>query len=209
MNLISDLNWRYATKKMNGEMVSDEKLNLVLDAINLTATSYGLQPFKVTVVSNPDIKLQLQAAAYGQPQVGSCSHVLVFTVPLKITKDDIQKFIDLMVTERKVPAVVLDDYKNTILNTIGAQPADKQQEWSAKQAYIALGTALVAAAEQKIDACPMEGLDTAQFDKILGLTKKGYKSVVMMVLGYRASTDESAKYAKVRKAKNDMFEMVN
>lgn len=209
MSLRNDLNWRYASKKMNGENISEEQLNAVLTAINLSASSYGLQPFKVTVVSQADIKDKLQIAAYGQPQVGSSSHILVFTVPLKITEAYIQNYICLIADERNIPVGFLDDYKNTLLKTVVALPADVQQIWATKQAYIALGTALVAAAEQKIDACPMEGFDAVEFDKILNLTEKGFKSVVILVLGHRAETDTYANFNKVRKAKVDMFEMVN
>jgi nitroreductase / dihydropteridine reductase len=209
MSLINDLNWRYATKKMNGENIPEEKLNPVLTATNLSASSYGLQPFKIYMVTNHDTKQKLQEASYNQPQVGSCSHVLVFTVPLKISEAYIQEFINFEASERNIPVSILEDYKNTMMSTVGALPAEQQQIWATKQAYIALGTALAAAAEQRIDACPMEGFDAMAFDKILGLTEKGFKSVVMLVLGYRAETDLSAKYTKVRKPINIMFEMIS
>jgi nitroreductase len=208
MSLIQDLNWRYATKNMNGETVSDEKLTAILKATNLAATSYGLQPFTILVVSNKEIKLKLQEAAYGQAQVGSSSAVLVFAVPLKITTADIEGFINLVATTRSMPVEALDGYKGMILGTVGALPAEQQQIWSAKQAYIALGTALAAAAEQKVDACPMEGFDAAQFDEILGLTEKGLKSVVIMPVGYRSADDATAKYIKVRKLESELFHFV-
>ena len=208
MTLIKDLNWRYATKNMNGKAVSEEKLNVILEATNLAATSYGLQPFTVIVVENKDMKAQLQAAAYGQTQVGSSSHILVFTVPLEITAADIQTFIDNVATTRHVPANVLDHYKSMMLDTVVALPAEQQQIWATKQAYIALGTALTAAAEQKVDACPMEGFDVAAFDKILGLTEKRLKAIVMLPIGFRADSDATANFAKVRKSKEEMFFMV-
>ena len=208
MSLIQDLNWRYATKNMNGETVSDEKLTAILKATNLAATSYGLQPFTILVVSNKEIKLKLQEAAYGQAQVGSSSAVLVFAVPLKITTADIEGFINLVATTRTMPVEALDGYKGMILGTVGALPAEQQQIWSAKQAYIALGTALAAAAEQKVDACPMEGFDASQFDEILGLTEKGLKSVVIMPVGYRSADDATAKYIKVRKLESELFHFV-
>ena len=208
MSLIQDLNWRYATKNMNGETVSSEKLEAILAATNLAATSYGLQPFTVLVVSNEETKAKLQAAAYGQPQVGSSSSVLVFTVPLKITTEDIEAFINLVATTRSIPVEALDGYKGMILGTVGALPAEQQQIWSAKQAYIALGTALAAAAEQKVDACPMEGFDAAHFDEILGLAEKGLKSVVIMPVGFRASDDATAQYIKVRKPESELFHFV-
>jgi nitroreductase / dihydropteridine reductase len=205
MSLLKDLNWRYATKKMTGEMVSEDQLNAILNATNLAATSYGLQPFTIVVVKNADIKAQLQTAAYGQAQVGSSSHVLVFAVPLKITAAYIQTFIDNVAATRHLSANVLDDYKNMISNTVGALSAEQQQVWATKQAYIALGTALDAAAEQKVDACPMEGFDAAAFDKILGLTEKELKSIVIMPIGFRADNDAASHFPKVRKAHEDMF----
>jgi nitroreductase / dihydropteridine reductase len=208
MSLVKDLNWRYATKNMSGKAVSGKKLTTILEAINLSASSYGLQPFTVMVVKNKSIKAKLQAAAYGQPQVGSSSHVLVFAVPLEITAADIQTFIDNVASTRNIPVNVLDGYKGMILNTVGALPAEQQQIWATKQAYIALGTGLAAAAEQKVDACPMEGFDAAAFDKILGLQKKGLKSVVIMPVGFRADTDATANFVKVRKAHDTMFHLV-
>jgi nitroreductase / dihydropteridine reductase len=208
MSLVKDLNWRYATKNMNGKAVSGKKLNTILEATNLAATSYGLQPFTVIVVKNKSIKAKLQAAAYGQTQVGSSSHILVFTVSLKITEADIQAHINNVATTRSIPVNVLDGYKGMMLSTVGALPAEQQQIWATKQAYIALGTALAAAAEQKIDACPMEGFDAAAFDKILGLTKKGLKAVVIMPLGFRDDSDATANFIKVRKSNEDMFHLV-
>ncbi len=208
MSLIQDLNWRYATKNMNGETVSAEKLETILAATNLAATSYGLQPFTVLVVTNEELKAKLQAAAYGQPQVGSSSAVLVFAVPLKITAEDIAAFINLVATTRSIPVEALDGYKGMILGTVGALPAEQQQIWAAKQAYIALGTALAAAAEQKVDACPMEGFDAPQFDEILGLTEKGLKAVVIMPIGYRSEDDATAQYIKVRKPESELFHFV-
>ena len=208
MSLIQDLNWRYATKAMSGETISDEKLAAILTVTNLAATSYGLQPFTIVVVSNEETKSKLQAAAYGQPQVGNSSSLLVFAVPLEITAADIEKFIIRVSVIRSIPVEALDGYKGMILNTVGALPAEQQQIWSAKQAYIALGTALAAAAEQKVDACPMEGFDAAQFDEILGLTEKGLKSLVIMPVGYRSADDVTAKYIKVRKPESELFHFV-
>lgn len=209
MSLINDLNWRYATKKMNGEMVSSEKLDTILEAVNLAATSYGLQPFTIIVVSNKDVKTKLQAAAFNQTQVGSSSHVLVFTVPLKLTEAHVETYINNIINTRGMSAEALAGFKQTMLNTVGALPEEKQQIWATKQAYIAFGTALAAAAEQKVDACPMEGFDANQIDEILGLKEKGLKTVVIMPIGFRADNDAMAKLKKVRKAKNDLFQFVN
>jgi nitroreductase / dihydropteridine reductase len=208
MSLIKDLAWRYATKNMSGKAVSKKKLESILSAINLSASSYGLQPYTVLVVSRKSVKAKLQAAAYNQPQVGSSSHVLVFAVKTAITPSDVDTFISLVATTRGIPESVLAGYKAQIMGTIGAAPAEQQQIWAAKQAYIALGTGLAAAAEQKVDACPMEGFNAAEFDKILGLTKMGLKSVTIMPIGYRHADDAVAGMAKVRKASEDMFHFV-
>ena len=209
MNLINDLNWRYATKAMNGGTVSEEKLNAILDATNLTASSYGLQPYTIMVVSNEEVKIQLQAAAYGQVQVGSSSHVLVFCVPTKLIPDDAKTFIENIAATRGIPLEALAGYQGMITGTINGMNEVQQQAWSAKQAYIALGTALIAAAEQKVDACPMEGFDAVKFDEILGLEAKGLKSVVILPIGFRSPEDATANYKKVRKATSDMFHFVN
>ena len=208
MSLLQDLQWRYATKKMNGTSVSDDQLQAVLDATQLSASSYGLQPYTIVVVSNQETKDKLMAAAYGQAQVGSSSHVLVFAVPLQITKGDIQAFTDNIATTRNLPSAAMDGYKAMILNTVGALPAEQQQVWSAKQAYIALGTALAAAATAKIDACPMEGFDAKQYDEILGLTALQLKSVVIMPIGFRAEGDEVMHFPKVRKSQEELFHFV-
>ena len=208
MSLIQDLNWRYATKKMNGESVSAEQLDTILKATNLAATSYGLQPFTVIVVSNIEVKQKLQAAAYGQLQVGTASHVLIFSVQEKLTEADIQIFIDNIAKTRSIPAEALDSYKGMMVGTIIGLTPEQQQSWSAKQAYIALGTALAAAAEQKVDSCPMEGFDATQFDEILGLKVKGLKSVVIMPIGFRADDDATSHYIKVRKPESELFDFV-
>ncbi len=209
MNIIENLNWRYATKRMNGNIVPQEKLDTILAATNLAATSYGLQPYTVLVVTNQAIKEKLQAAAYGQHQLGESSHVLVFCVPEQITKADIQAFMENIATTRSMPLEALSGYQQMIDGTVGQLTAEQQQIWSAKQAYIALGTALAAAAEQKVDACPMEGFNASEFGEILGLKEKGLKAVVLMPLGFRSDEDATQHYKKVRKESKDIFHMIN
>jgi nitroreductase / dihydropteridine reductase len=205
MSLVKDLQWRYATKNMNGKKVSPKKLEAILDAIHLAPSSFGLQPFTVSVINRQTTKDKLMAAAHGQKQIGSSSHILVFAVPLKLTAEDVQAFINNIVTTRGMPAHLLDGYKGMMTGMVTGMSAEQQQNWATKQAYIAFGMALAAAAEQKVDACPMEGFDAAQFDKILGLDKKGLKSVVILPIGFRAEDDAFADYAKVRKPKEQMF----
>jgi nitroreductase / dihydropteridine reductase len=209
MSLLQNLNWRYATKKMSSEKIPTEKLNAILDATNLSASSYGLQPYKIIVVGNDEVKQQLQTAAYGQVQVGASSHILVFCVPQNLTADDAKVFIENVSNTRGIPKEALAGYEGMIAGTINSLSEEQQQVWASKQAYIALGTAMIAAAEQEVDACPMEGFDTAKFDKILGLAAKGLKSVVMLPIGYRSADDATANYKKVRKSKTDMFQFVD
>jgi nitroreductase / dihydropteridine reductase len=209
MSLITDLNWRYASKLMNGEVIPSDKIETILNAINLSATSYGLQPYTIMVVSNKALKEKMQTAAYGQPQLTTSSHVLVFCVPDKLTTIDVETFIQNVATTRSIPIEMLEGYKQMMLGSIVSLTPEQQQIWSAKQAYIALGTALAAAAEQKIDACPMEGFNPNQVDEILNLTEKGLKSVVLLPLGIRSADDATANYAKVRKSKKAIFHYID
>jgi nitroreductase / dihydropteridine reductase len=208
MGLIKDLNWRYATKNMNGKKVSEKKLNIILDAISLAPTSYGLQPFKVLVVKSKSLKAKLGVAAYNQPQVAGSSHVLVFAVPTLITEADVVSYISNISSTRGVPVDKLEGFKNMMLGTVNGLTPELQQIWAAKQAYIALGFAMAAAAEQKIDACPMEGFNSNDFDKILGLAKKGLKSVVILPIGFRHEDDKTANVLKVRRPKEQIFEII-
>ena len=208
MKLIENLKWRYATKRMEKKKVTSKKLDAILDAIQLSASSFGLQPYTILVVKNQNTKLKLQAAAYNQAQLGESSHVLVFCVPQTITAADVSTFIKLVADTRGMPVSALAGYEAQIQSTVSGMSDAEKQNWSAKQAYVALGTALVAAAEQKVDACPMEGFDRQEFDKILGLAKKGLKSTVIMPIGYRSTEDIFAGAKKVRKAKETLFHLV-
>lgn len=208
MKLIESLNWRYATKRMEKKKVTSKKLDAILDAIQLSASSFGLQPYTVLVVRSQSAKLKMQAAAYNQAQVGESSHVLVFCVPQTITAADVSTFIQQVADTRGMPVSVLAGYEQQIMGLMNSMNDAEKQAWSAKQAYIALGTALVAAAEQKVDACPMEGFSREGVDKALGLAKKGLKSVVIMPIGYRSSEDMFAGAKKVRKAKEILFQHV-
>lgn len=203
MNLIDTLNWRYAVKRMTSEKVSDEKVNEILEAINLTATSAGMQPFRVLTITNPEIKQQLQAASFN-PQVGESSHLLVFASYTHVSQAHVDEYIDLVAKTRGIPVESLNDFKEK-LSAFASMPEDFVKTWAAKQAYIALGTAIVAAANLKVDSTPMEGFDYAAFDEILGLKEKGLQSAVVLALGYR---DEEADFlAKAKKVRIPLEEM--
>lgn len=209
MALLDSLKWRYATKRMTGEKVSDEKLNEILDAAHLSASSAGLQPYTIVVVSNPEIKKQLQAAAHGQPQLVESSHVLVFCAWQQITAKDVNDFIDNITTKRGLAQGALDGFKAMVQSNVDNKSQQQQEEWSTRQTYIALGTALAAAADLKVDACPMEGFSPDRFAEILGLEEKGLKPVVIMALGYRSPEDQLANTLKVRKDKTKLFQFID
>jgi nitroreductase/dihydropteridine reductase len=199
MNLIDTLNWRYATKRMTSEKVSDEKVN----EINLTATSAGIQPFRVLVISNPEIKQKLQAASFN-PQVNESSHLLVFASFTHVSQTHIDEYMSLVAKTRNIPLESLNDFKEKLSGFV-SMPEEFVRTWAAKQAYIALGTAIVAAANLKVDSTPMEGFDNAAFDEILGLKEKGLQSAVILALGYR--NEEIDPYAKVKKVRVPLDEL--
>lgn len=198
MELINHLKWRYATKKYNAEKVSEEKVNQILEAINLTASSCGIQPYRVLVVSNPEIRAQLGAGSFNG-QILNSSHLLVFAAFNEISTTYIEEYIKMAEKQRNLPEGGMDDLKNKLINYFSANSAEANAIWANKQAYIGLGTALVAAAELKIDTTPMEGFDAQQFNEVLGLKEKGLHAAVILSLGYRdAENDYFANMAKVR-----------
>lgn len=200
MNFIDQLNWRYATKRMIADKaVPQEKLDNILEAIRLSATSYGLQPFNLIVVKDKEMLKQIQGLAYNQPQVGEASALIVFSVWDKITQERIDNFFNLISSERGVPAEALAGYKAMVEGAVLPMDETTAQGWMARQAYIGLGTGLAAAAIEEVDTCPMEGFSTIALDEYLGLPAKGLKSVVVMAVGYRdAANDPTSKMKKVR-----------
>ncbi len=198
-NILNALNWRYATKKFDTEKkLSENDLKFLLEAARLSPSSFGLQPWKIIVVENKEIREKLKSAAWNQPQVTEASHLLIFLAKKNLTEKDIDEYINLISEERKVSRESLKDFENMLLAFINGANPQILSEWSKKQAYIALGTLLETAALIKIDACPMEGFDSIQFDAILNLEKEGLTSTVLCAIGYRAVDDKAVKYKKVR-----------
>lgn len=206
MSLIENLNWRYATKRMTGERVSQEKVDYILDAIRLSASSVGLQPYTVLVIENEELRKQIQPIAWNQPQLLEASHVLVFAAWNGVSEAQVDEYMQNIATTRGVTLESLADFKNSIMGSVSSKNKEQQYEWAARQAYIALGTALAAAAEQKVDATPMEGFDPAGLDALLNLKEKGLRSVLMLPLGYRQeAVDFLATAKKVRREKEKLF----
>jgi nitroreductase / dihydropteridine reductase len=207
MSIIENLSWRYAVKKMNGNVVSDEKIETLLDAIRLSASGFGLQPYQIFVIQNPELKAKIQPIAYGQPQTVESSHLLVFAAWNEVTEEKIDAFMNLVAETRGLPLEALADYRGAIAGSMLGRPKEMQANWAARQVYLAMGTALTAAAELKIDTTPMEGFVPAKLDELLGLEAKGLHSVLMLAIGERdEANDYMVNAAKVRTPSNELFE---
>jgi len=208
MSLIDTLNWRYATKRMNGNKVPQEKVDNILEAIRLAPTSFGLQPFKVIVVENPQLREKIFNEACQQPQIKESSHVLVFAANKKVSAEQIEEYMQLIASVRSIPVESLNDFK-AMFGGIVAGTAEQNFVWTARQAYIAFGVGIVAAATEKVDATPMEGFNPEALDKILGLPEQNLGSTTILTLGYRdEANDYLAKALKVRKSKSTLFDLI-
>ena len=208
--LIEQLNWRYATKKMDPvKVVSQEKVDAIVEAIRLAPTSSGTQPFELLVVTNPAILGDICKAAGDQAQVTEGSHLLVFAAWDNYTEARIDDVTKLITKERGEIPMVKEYYDNLKASYL-PRGTEVNYAHAARQAYIALGIALVAAAEQEVDSTPMEGFDSATVDKILGLKERGLRSVVIMPLGYRdVNADWLLPMKKVRKSHEEIVTLVD
>ena len=204
-----DLNWRYATKKFDSEKeISEKDLNMLLESIQLSASSYGLQPYEIKVVKNKETRQKLKAAAWNQTQVTDASYLLVFANLTHVNEAYVDTYLDNIAETRNLSREDLQGMEDMIKNTTLKLPAEAQNTWAAKQAYIALGNLLSAAANLKIDACPMEGFDAEKFDEILGLKTENLTTAVIAPIGYRSDDDQYQHLAKVRKSKSDLIEII-
>lgn len=211
MTLIEKLQWRYATKKMDPtKSVSRQKLDNILEAIRLTASSSGLLPYQILVITNSSTREKIKAIAHDQSQVTDCSYLLVFAAWDTYTVERINTAFDMTEKIRDLKSEAGTLYRQNLLNTYPLRDPEINFTHAAKQAYIGLGTALIAAAEEQVDCTPMEGFDPEALDKILGLKQMGLRSVVMLPLGYRkADEDWLAKLSKVRRSKEDFIHWLN
>lgn len=204
------LNWRYATKKMvAGKVVPQASVDRILEAANLAPTSSGLQPFEIILVTNPEMKAKLSAAAYGQQQIVDGSHVLVFAAWDNYTAARIDALVAQTHAERGTPMEALNAYYDGLKAKLLSQDAETNYQHAARQAYLAFGVALTAAAFEEVDATPMEGFDPDQVDELLGLRAKGLRSVTLMPLGYRAAEGDWLNGAKkIRKPMEQLVTVV-
>jgi nitroreductase len=205
MELLDKLNWRYAAKAMNGEIVAQEKIDNIIEAISLAPTSSGLQPFEVFVITNQEVKEKIKPIAWNQSVITDCSHLFVFAAWDTYTEDRINKMFDLTNTVRGFKNEGWENYRQMLLKSYPQKDAEENFNHAAKQAYIAFSQAISAAAFEGVDSTPLEGFDPDSLDKILGLREKGLRSCVMLPIGYRdEKNDWLVNLKKVRKSKEDL-----
>ena len=208
MNLqtvIGQLNWREAIKKFDeNKKVSDNDFEQILETARLTASSYGLQPWKFIVIKNDEVRKQLQAAAYGQPQVTQASHFVVLCSKTTVDTADVDHYLEVMAEIRGIKVEALADFKKNLVNLVANKNEEQIKEWSAKQVYIVLGNLLTTCAVVGIDTCPMEGFDANKFNEILGLSALGVTATVACAIGYREVGAEGDDRAKVRFTRNEV-----
>ncbi|KAB1068172.1 NAD(P)H-dependent oxidoreductase [Tamlana haliotis] len=204
MDTIKQLQWRYATKKFDvTKKLSAEKLNVVKQAFNLTATSFGLQTIKLVIVEDKTVRQSLLKAAFNQKQVVDASHLLVICVQSDISTTDIDNYYKNIKGIRKTSETILKPYREDLVNMMAKKSVAQRQQWSTNQAYIALGNLMTVCAMEGIDSCPMEGFLPQEYDRILELDKQGLKSVLLLPLGYRAADDMFSELKKVRRPINE------
>lgn len=190
MALLDVLKWRYATKKMNGETVSQDKVDYILDAARFAPSSSGLQPYKIFVISHKEKLEQVRKFAFDQSQITDCSHLLIWAAWDSYDAERVGDVLLKTSRERGLPDNTSEDYKKMLLDMYDPLGKEWKENHSAKQAYISFGLAIAAAAEQKIDATPMEGFDNAKMNEFLGLEELGLKSVVILPIGYRDESND-------------------
>jgi len=198
MELIKNLQWRYAVKKYADEWVSEDKIDQIIEAINLSASSCGIQPYRLIVVTNTEKRKKLAEGSFNT-QIQDSSHLLVFAAFNNITSEYIADYVAMMEEKRALEVGALDPLKDAVTSFFSTQTPEQHAIWSTNQAYIGLGTALIAAAELQVDATPMEGFDPELFNDVLGLSEKNLHASVIISLGYRdAAADYLAAMPKVR-----------
>ena len=204
MDIIKALEWRYATKKFDSEaIIPEEKITLIKQAFNLTASSYGLQPVKLLIVSSKLTLNDLVPLSMNQKQVGQASHLCVFCVETKIDEAYIRAFFDRIISINNTPDEALNPFRTSVINSFKEKSDDDVFKWGAKQAYLAMGNMLTVCATQGVDACPMEGFDPVEYDRFFKLNEQGLRSVLVMPIGYRAKDDMFGAMKKVRKPLNE------
>lgn len=210
MELLDKLKWRYAAKAMNGQKVSEDKIDNILEAASLAPTSSGLQPFEIMVVTNQEIKEKIRVIGWNQSVITDCSHLLVFAAWDTYTAERINKMFDLTNEARGFKNEGWENYRQILLNSYPQKDAEVNFQHAARQAYIAFSQAIAAAAFEGVDSTPIEGFDPDALDEILNLREKGLRSCVILPLGYRdADKDWLVNLTKVRKSREDLVTFID
>jgi nitroreductase len=203
-NSIQQLQWRYAVKKFDDtKNLTSDKIQILKEAFNLTATSYGLQPIKLVVINNKELQNSLVKASYNQRQVAQASHVLVFCIETQISEQYILDYFSNVKKLRNTADEILHPFKTALIRDFSQKTKDQIISWATNQAYLAMGNLLTICALEEIDACPMEGFIASEYHKILDLEDKGLQAVLVLPVGYRAEDDFFSNLAKVRKSVED------
>lgn len=206
-DIIKALNWRYATKSYDSsKKVSEKDLDEMLEAMRLSPSSFGLQPWKFVVVEDKELRKKIAEKAWNQPQVTEASHLIVICAKTDVTEDYIKNFIKDIAKTRDIPVESLKGYEDMMINFRKSLSAEEVRNWTKKQAYISLGILLHTAAMKKIDATPMEGFSPEGVDEILNLKEKGLTSAVLCAIGHRSDKDHTANYKKVRHSLSTVVE---
>lgn len=204
--IIENLEWRYATKKFNAEKkIAKADLEILKQAVRLSASSYGLQPYHVILVENEALRTKVKAAAYNQSQITEASELLIFANITDVGSKEVNDYIQNMASVRAIPTTSLKGFEDMMNKVVTGLTPEAKQNWTAKQTYIALGTLLSAAADLKIDATPMEGFNAEAVNEILNLKEKGLSATLIVTLGYRHEDDAAQHLKKVRKPNEELF----
>lgn len=208
-NVLEHRTWRYATKKFDAyKKVSEKDLQTLLEATRLSASSYGLQPYHVLVISDPKVKEELKPASWGQSQITDASHIIVFANAPDFGEELVDDYLTNVSETRSIPEEDLKGYADFMKSKLMDLPAESKSNWTSRQAYIAFGNLMQAAAELKIDTCPMEGFESDKYNEILELNGKNLNAAVVLAVGYRSEDDETQHLPKVRKSKEELFTII-
>ncbi|GIZ08610.1 NAD(P)H-dependent oxidoreductase [Flavobacterium sp. UMI-01] len=203
---IEKQNWRYATKKFDAsKKITTEDLNFLKEAIRLSSSSYGLQPYQVIIIENPELRAKIQPVAWGQSQIVDASHLIVFANFTDINETTIDAYFDNISKTRNLPLEALQGYADFMKSKILTLSSEEKNIWTSKQTYLAMGNLLNAAAEKQIDVTPMEGFDPKAVNEILGLNALGLNASLIATIGYRHTEDDTQHYKKVRKSQEELF----
>ena len=206
MNSIQNLKWRYAVKKFDStRLLSQRQINILKEAFNLTATSYGLQPIKLVIVNNKELQKKLVEHSYNQQQVEQASHLLVFCVDTHLNEKDVENYFDRVQKVRNTPDEIINPFRNYLKDVISDKSSEELFSWAKNQAYLALGNLLTVCANEQIDSCPMEGFIPKKYDDLLNLKEKNLTSVLVLPVGFRADDDFMKNQKKVRKILSDVI----